>query len=152
MNRVALDTNVLVMVFREDGASGNALRAVLARRSAAGTRFAIPVFCIGEFWRVATDRRAMTPVPPVRALAWTDWLLSNGATLLTPGPGYWPILKTLLAAVLPVGTDVFDSQIAALCQEHGIAEIWTFDRAFVPHSQLRVVNPLALPEARPLLM
>ena len=86
MNRVALDTNVLVMVFREDGAAGNALRATLASRSAAGTSFAIPVFCIGEFWRVATDRRAMTPVPPIRALAWTDWLLSQGATLLTPGP------------------------------------------------------------------
>jgi predicted nucleic acid-binding protein len=152
MNRVALDTNVLVMVFREEGAPGSALRTVLANHSAAGTRFAIPVFCLGEFWRVATDRRARAPVPPVRALAWTDWLLSHGATLLTPGPAYWPILKTQLAATLPVGTDVFDSQIAALCQEHGIAEIWTFDRAFVPHSQLRAVNPLALPEARRLLM
>lgn len=152
MNRVALDTNVLIMVFREGGAPGDALRAVLARHSAAGTTFAVPVFCIGEFWRVATDRRAMTPVAPVRALAWIDWLLSDGATLLTPGPGYWPILKTLLAAVLPVGTDVFDSQIAALCQEHGIAEIWTFDRAFVPHSQMRVVNPLSLPEAQSPLM
>jgi len=152
MNRVALDTDVLVTVFREDGASGNALRAVLARRSAAGTRFAVPVFCIGEFWRVATDRRAMKPVPPVRALAWTDGLLSHGTTLLTPGPKYWPILKTLLATVLPLGTDVLDSQIAALCQEHEAEEIWTFDRAFVPHSQLRVVNPLALPEARHLLM
>jgi predicted nucleic acid-binding protein len=148
MNRVALDTNVLVMVFRDDGPAGDALRSLLARRSAAGTRFVIPVFCLGEFWRVATDRRANKPVPPLRALAWIDWLLSCGSALLTPGPEYWPTLKTQLAAVLPVGTDVFDSQIAALCREHGIEEIWTFDRAFVPHWQLRVVNPLGLPEAQ----
>jgi predicted nucleic acid-binding protein len=145
MNRVALDTNVLIMVFREDGPSGDALRTALAKCSAAGSRFAVPVFCLGEFWRVATDWRARRPVAPVRALAWSDWLLSRGSTLLTPGPGYWPILKTLLAVGLPVGTDVFDSQIAALCLEHGIEEIWTFDRAFVPHSHLRIVDPLDLP-------
>ncbi len=148
MTRVALDTNILVMVFREDGASGNALRAVLARYAAAGTRFTVPLFCVGEFWRVATDRRARKPVAPIRALAWTDSLLSHGATLLTPGPGYWPILKTLLADSQPVGTDVFDCQIAAICQEHGIEEIWTFDRAFVPYSRLRAIDPLDLPEAR----
>jgi predicted nucleic acid-binding protein len=56
-------------------------------------------------------------------------------------------LRILLAESLPVGTDVFDSQIAALCQEHGIEEIWTLDRAFAPQSHLRVVNPFALPTA-----
>ena len=147
MTWVALDTNVLVMVFREDGPPADALRALLATRSAAGTRFTVPVFCLGEFWRVATDRRARKPVSPIRALAWTDSLLSHGAALLTPGPGYWSTLRALLAVALPVGTDVFNSQIAALCQEHGIEEIWTFDRAFVPSSHLRTVNPLALPGA-----
>jgi predicted nucleic acid-binding protein len=148
MNRVALDTNILVMVFLEDGPSGDALRRMLASHSAAGTQFVIPVFCLGEFWRVATDRRARKPVPPLRALAWFDWLLSRRSILLTPGPEYWRTLRTLLAAELPVGSDVFDSQIAALCQEHGVEEIWTFDRAFVPHSQVRVVNPLSLPDTR----
>ncbi len=147
MNRVALDTNVLVMVFREEGPAGDALRTALARRAAAGTRYAVPVFCVGEFWRVATDRRARQAVAPMRALVWIDMLLTHGASLLTPGPTYWDALRTLLATALPIGTDVFDSQIAAVCQEHGIEEIWTFDRAFVPYSHLRVVNPLALPDA-----
>jgi len=74
-------------------------------------------------------------------------MLSRGAAPLTPGLGYWPTLRRLLAGALPVGTDVFDSQIAALCQEHGIEEIWTFDRAFVPQSHLRIINPLALAAA-----
>jgi predicted nucleic acid-binding protein len=147
MTRVALDTNVLIKVFRDEDPAGDALRALLAQRAAAGTRFAVPAFCVGEFWRVATDKRARKPVAPIRALAWIDWLLSQGATLLTPGPEYWPVLRSLLAESLPVGTDVFDSQIAALCQEHGIEEIWTFDRAFVPHSQLRVIDPLDVPDA-----
>ena len=131
------------MAFRNEGPAGDALRDQLARRSASGTRFVIPVFCVGEFWRVATDRRASKPVTPVRALAWTDWLLSRGSTLLTPGPEYWPALKALLAAALPVGTDVFDCQIAALCQEHGITEIWTFDRSFARLPAVAAVDPIA---------
>ncbi len=151
MNRVALDTNVLVMVCRNEGPEGDALRTVLARRAAAGTRYVVPVFCVGELWRVATDRRATAPIAPKRALAWIDTLLARGASLSTPGPAYWDSLRSLLATALPIGTDVFDSQIAAVCQEHGIEEIWTFDRAFFPYSHLRVVNPLALPEAKPAL-
>ena len=148
MSRIALDTNVLIKVFRDEDPAGDALRALLASRAAAGTRFAVPAFCVGEFWRVATDRRARKPVAPIRALAWTDGLLSRGATLLTPGPEYWPALRRLLAAALPVGTGVFDCQIAAVCQEHGITEIWTFDRAFTRHSTLKAVNPLTLTGAR----
>ena len=57
----------------------------------------------------------------MRALAWIDTLLARGASLLTPGPAYWDSLRSLLATALPIGTDVFDSQIAAVCQEHGIS-------------------------------
>ena len=147
MTWIALDTNVLVKAFRDEDAASNALRGLLARRAAAGTRFAVPLFCVGEFWRVATDKRGQRPVAPAFVLAWVDQLVTRGAEVLTPGPQYWPMLRTLLAESLPIGTDVFDCQIAALCQEHGLAEIWTFDRSFVPHSQLRIVNPLTLPDA-----
>ena len=144
---VALDTNVLVKVMREEDSAADALRALLARRAAQGTPFVVPVFCVGELWRLVTDRRAPVRIAPQRALAWIDRLVSDGATMLTPGPGYWPALKTLLAQGLPEGRGVFDCQIAAICQEHGIEEIWTFDRAFVPQSQLRAIDPLDLPDA-----
>jgi len=139
---IALDTNVLIKAFRDEDAAGDSLRALLASRAAAGTRFAVPLFCLGEFWRVATDKRARRPVAPARALTWIDQLLTRGATLLTPGPLYWATLKSLLREALPVGTDVFDCQIAALCQEHGIEHIWTFDRAFVRYAPVRAVDPL----------
>ena len=148
MTWIALDTNVLVKAFRDEDDASDTLRELLARRAAAGTAFAVPLFCVGEFWRVATDRRGQKPVAPALVLAWVDRLVTEGAAVLTPGSRYWPLLRSILATSLPVGTDVFDCQIAALCQEHGITEIWTFDRTFVPHSQARVVNPLALPDAR----
>ena len=148
MMPIALDTNVLVKVMRDEDAPADALRAVLAHRASEGTTFAIPIFCVGELWRIVTDRRATVRIAPQRALAWIDRLVSDGATLLTPGPGYWVALKRLLAHGLPEGLGVFDCQIAATCREHGIEEIWTFDRAFVPHSQLRVIDPLDLPDAR----
>lgn len=144
---IALDTNILVLAMRGEGAPADSLRALLARRAAQGATFAIPVFCVGELWRIVTDRRAMVRIAPERALAWIDRLVSEGATLLTPGPGYWAALKALLKQGLPDGLGVFDCQIAALCQEYGIEEIWTFDRAFVPHCQLRVVDPLDIPDA-----
>lgn len=145
---IALDTNILVKAMREEDAPADALRALIAHRAAQGTRFAVPVFCVGELWRIVTDRRAAVRIAPLRALAWIDRLLSDGATMLTPGPGYWPTLRALLAAGQPEGLGVFDCQIAAICQEHGIEEIWTFDRAFVPQSQLRAIDPLDLPGAR----
>ena len=145
---IALDTNILVTAMRGDDAPADALRALIAHRAAQGTTFAVPVFCVGELWRIVTDRRATVRVAPKRALAWIDRLVSDGTTLLTPGPGYWVAMKMLLARGLPEGLGVFDCQIAATCQEHGIEEIWTFDRAFVPHSQLRVIDPLDLSDAR----
>lgn len=144
MSPIALDTNVLVKAFRDEDAAGDALRALLAGRAAEGTEFVVPVFCVGELWRIVTDRRAPIHVTPARALAWIDRLLSDGATLLTPGPGYWGAFKALLIGARPEGRGVFDCQIAALCQEHGIREIWTFDRAFVRHANVTAVDPLML--------
>jgi predicted nucleic acid-binding protein len=144
---IALDTNILVKAMREEDAPADALRALIARRAAEGTRFAVPVFCVGELWRIVTDRRATIRIAPQRALAWIDRLVTEGVMLLTPGPGYWAALKKLLAHGQPEGLGVFDCQVAATCQEHGIEEIWTFDRAFVPHAQLRVIDPLDLSDA-----
>ena len=146
MTPIALDTNILVKVMREEDAPADALRALIAHRPHRERRSRFRSSVSANFWRIVTDRRAAVRIAPPRALAWIDRLLSGGATLLTPGPRYWTTLKTLLARGLPEGLGVFDCQIAAICQEHGIEEIWTFDRAFVPHSQLRIVDPLDLPD------
>jgi predicted nucleic acid-binding protein len=147
MSLIALDTNVLVKAFRDEDAAGDALRALLAHRASQGSSFAVPVFCVGEFWKIVTDRRAPIRVPPAKALAWVDHLVTEGASLIAPGSRYWQTLRSLLASQWPAGTGVFDCQIAALCSEHGIGEIWTFDRAFVKHPHLRAVDPLTLPDA-----
>ena len=147
MTPIALDTNILVKAMRGEDAPADALRAQLAHRASKGASYAVPVFCVGELWRIVTDHRAAVRIAPRRALAWIDRLLSSGARLLLPGPDYWTTLRALLDEGQPEGLGVFDCQIAAICQEHGIEEIWTFDRAFVQHSRLRVIDPLDLPDA-----
>lgn len=144
MNNIALDTSVLVRVALDETASGNALRAVLARRAVRGSRFFVPTYCVSEFWTIATDFRAPLRMAPSKALAWLDRLLTTGADLLAPGPDHWRWLHGVLAANLPVGISVSNCQIAALCQQFGIREIWTFDRAFSAIDGVDAIDPLSL--------
>jgi uncharacterized protein len=149
MNKVVLDTSVLVRVVLDEGADGDALRALLARRSVRGTLFAVPVFSVSEFWAIVTDARAPARIQPSMALVVLRRLLLEGASLLMPGPAFWPLLEGVLGSGLPIGPGVFGCQVAALCREHGIRELWTFDRAFEGIEGIDAVNPLALIAASP---
>jgi len=42
------------------------------------------------------------------------------------------------------GANIFDCQIAAVCIERQVTEIWTFDRRFVVDPRLKAVDPLAV--------
>jgi predicted nucleic acid-binding protein len=144
MNPVALDTSVLLAVVLDETPRGDALRAVFARRALRGTRFLVPVYCVSEFWALATDARAPVCLSPLRALAWLDRLLADGAELLVPGADYWRWLHEVLAANLPTGLSISNCQIAALCRQSGIREIWTFDRTFAAMDGLDAVDPFLL--------
>jgi predicted nucleic acid-binding protein len=53
-------------------------------------------------------------------------------------------LRTLRSLVDPAGTRggrVHDAQVAAICLDHGVKEIWTADRDF-SRCPLRTRNPL----------
>ena len=78
MTPIALDTNVLVKVMREEDA-GRPTRCARCWRTARqqGTTFAVPVFCVGEFWRIVTDRRAgQSESPPIARWRGSTGLLS----------------------------------------------------------------------------
>jgi predicted nucleic acid-binding protein len=136
---IALDTNILVFAARDGGPAGDAVRESLRQESAA---FVVPVFCVGEFWRVVTDRRAMQGLTPERALTFIREVVPSERALLRPGRRYWPILRRLLAERRPLGLGVFDLQIAAVCLERGCGDIWTFDEAFPQAGGLVASNPL----------
>ena len=67
---------------------------------------------------------------------------SPGLVLLVEMEGYWQQLCKMIKAGRIAGGQIHDARIAALCQLHGIEELWTADRDFSRFPDLRVRNPL----------
>jgi uncharacterized protein len=62
--------------------------------------------------------------------------------LLGETDGYWVVLQSLLERSKVTGPRVHDARIAALCQLHGVRELWTADRDFSAFPSLATRNPL----------
>ena len=67
---------------------------------------------------------------------------SPGLVLLVEMEGYRQQLCKMIIAERIAGGQIHDARIAALCQLHGIEELWTADRDFSRFPDLRVRNPL----------
>jgi uncharacterized protein len=141
---IAIDTNILVYAHREDSpwhAAAYQRIEVLAQRRAA---WAIPWPCIFEFLAIVTHPRIYDPPTPLLlALEQIDaWLESPSLLLLSEPEGFWPGLRSLVAAGKLMGPQIHDARIAALCLVHGIKELWTADRDFSRFPGLTKRNPL----------
>ena len=70
--------------------------------------------------------------------------LARGPTLvlLAESDTHWSTLRSLLVAGRIEGPRVHDARIAALCQQHGVRELWFADRDFNRFGGLTAVNPL----------
>lgn len=141
---IAVDTNVLVYAHRAD--STFHLEAEQAVRSLAESSqpWAIPWPCVHEFLAIVTHPRIYDPPTPIRrALEQVDaWLASPSLVLLCEGESYWAHIRELVLRGKVAGPRVHDARVAALCQYHGVAELWTVDRDFQRFSGLRVRNPV----------
>jgi len=106
--------------------------------------WAIPWPCLHEFFAIATHPRIYNPPTPAgQALDQIDaWLESPSLVLLAESGVHWVQLKALLKRAKTTGPAVHDARIAALCLQHGVAELWSADRDFNRFSDLKVVNPL----------
>lgn len=62
--------------------------------------------------------------------------------LLAETETHWPKLRALLTQARIGGPQIHDARIAALCQQHGVRELWSADRDFGRFPDMRVVNPL----------
>jgi hypothetical protein len=141
---IALDTHILVHAHRQASPwHPRASRAVreLAEDTAA---WAIPWPCIHEFLSVTTNPRIFPDPSPLQlSLAQIDaWLSSPSLQLLGESSIYWDELKATVTEGQIHGARVHDARIAALCQLHGVRELWTADRDFSRFPRLRVRNPL----------
>lgn len=140
---IAVDTHVLVYAHREDSpfhrAAFTAIRALAEGQAAWST----PWPCLHEFFSIVTHPRIYDPpTPQSHALDQIEaWLESPSLVLLAESQRHWQTLKTMIESGRIRGPRVHDARIAALCQQHGVRELWSADRDFTRFSGVTVSNP-----------
>ncbi len=141
---IAVDTNILVYAHRADSAWHAAAAARLRSLAEGNVAWAIPWPCIHEFFAVVTHARIYAPPTPIdKALDQIDaWMESPGIVLLSESESHWEKLREMLLAGRVGGPMVHDARIAALCKQHGVAQLWSADRDFSRFAGIRVNNPL----------
>jgi len=129
---IAVDTNVLVYAHREELPQHRRARARLVELAESPTRWAIPVFCLGEFLRVVTHPRLFAPPFAIdeACQALGRVLESPSLVVLMPGEHFWSLLARAASESDAGGNLVFDAQIVALCREAGVSTLLTEDRDF----------------------
>lgn len=129
---IAVDTNILVHAHREESPKHVAAHSRIVALSESPARWAIPVFCIGEFVRIVTHPRLFDPPYTANEAceALMRLLASPSVTVVAPGPDYATLLIEAIREANAIGNVVFDAQIVALCRENGISRLLTEDRDF----------------------
>lgn len=141
---IAVDTNILVYAHRRDSAWHEPAALHLRELAEGRAAWAIPWPCVHEFLAVATHPKMYSPPSTVtQAQEQVEaWLESPGLVLLSETADYWPVLRSLVQAGRVTGPRVHDARVAALCEVHGVRELWTADRDFSRFAGLATHNPL----------
>ena len=141
---IAIDTNILVYAHREDTEFHDRALRLLIDLAEHDVPWAIPWPCVHEFLAIVTHPRIYQPPTPLDLAikAMEVWIDAPSCRLLAEGPSYWQKLKAVLQTGKTPGPKVHDARIFALCQHHGVRELWTADRDFSRFSGIRTRNPL----------
>ncbi len=139
----AFDTNVLVYATVVSSPQHATALRVLTDSAESRRPWAIAWPSVYEFLRVVTHPRILHPPMPMEAAAGVIRTLcaSPSLVLLSETPRHAEVMTELLEASGATGNLVNDAHIAALCLEHGVAELVTADRDFSRFPQLKVHNP-----------
>ena len=139
---IAVDTNILVYAHRSESSRHDRACLWLRHLAEGATPWGVPVFCLGEFVRIATHRRVFDPPSTIaQAIDAIDSLLeSPSLRLLVPSAAHWSLLRAAIVEGETAGNLVFDAQIAAICREHGIERLLTEDRDFSRFTFINVVT------------
>jgi toxin-antitoxin system PIN domain toxin len=137
---IAVDTNVIIAAHRGEHSLHAKASARLREIVEQDAPWGLPVFCIGEFIRVVTHARVFAPPSSIddALLAVSGLLESPSARLLAPGGAYFECLCEVLKSGDARGNLVFDAQIVAVCREHGVDRVLTFDRDFLRFKEITV--------------
>jgi len=145
---IAVDTNVLVFAHREELPEHERALRWLRHLATGVVPWALPIFCVGEFFRVVTHSRVFAPPSTlVQAIdAMRGLRTSTSLRVLNPGAQFPRLFEEMLQQADARGNLVFDAQIAALCREHGVDRILTMDRDF---ARFTTPTPISIDEAPP---
>lgn len=141
---IAVDTNILVYAHRQDAdfhaPAVRSLRALAEGKAS----WAIPWPCLHEFFAVVTHPRIYDPPStPEQAVEQVDaWLESPTLRPLGEAVDHWQTLRTLVLDGRVRGPMIHDARVAAVCQAHGVRELWSADRDFGRFTDLVTRNPL----------
>ena len=140
---IAVDTNILVYAHREESSWHDAALTRITELADGRSLWAIPWPCIHEFLAIVTHPRIYAPPTPLNAaiVQIEAWFESPSLVLLAETEGYWPELRSALEQGRINGPQVHDARVAAICQDHGVRELWTADRDFGRFPMLNVRNP-----------
>jgi hypothetical protein len=129
---IAVDTNILVYAHREELPLHEAARQRLIELAQSPARWAIPVFCLGEWIRVITHPKLFdNPHTASEAAdALSRIMESPSLMILSPGERYGRLFGQAIEEADAIGNLVFDAQIVAVCREAGVRELLTEDRDF----------------------
>ena len=141
---IGVDSNLLVYAHREDSPWHTAAFERIVELAEGRPPWAIPWPCIHEFLAIVTHPRIYSPPTSLaKAIDQVDaWLESPSLVLISESEEYWPELRTILQTGRVCGPQVHDARVAALCQHHGVTELWSADRDFGRFPGLIVRNPL----------
>jgi uncharacterized protein len=141
---IGVDSNLLVYAHREDSPWHAPAFERMVHLAEGRAPWAIPWPCIHEFLAIVTHPRIYAPPTPLaKAIDQVEaWLESPSLVLLSESEDYWVMLRNILQTGRVCGPQVHDARIAALCQQHGVTELWSADRDFGRFPGLSVRNPL----------
>ncbi len=140
----AVDTNILVYAHREDSPWHTSAYQHLTNLAEGATPWAIPWPCLHEFLAIVTHPKIFKPPTPLLAACEQvdAWLEAPRVQLRSESNSYWPVVRKVILEGKIQGPMIHDARIAALCQHHGIQELWTADRDFSRFPTLNPRNPL----------
>jgi uncharacterized protein len=141
---IAVDTNILVYSHRSEALWHEAALACVKSLAEGLGRWAVPWPCVHEFVSITTNERIYSPVSPLNVVFEQihSWVESDSLVFLHEGPGHLELLAQLALRANLTGPMIHDARIAAICLQHGVAELWTADRDFSRFPALKTRNPL----------
>ncbi len=141
---IAVDTNLLIYSHRADSDWHEIAFLTLQQLAEGHQPWAIPWPCIHEFLAVVTHPKIYAPPTSITdaKIQIAAWLESPALVLLSETEQHWSILARVLTESQVTGPRIYDARIAALCLQHGVAELLSAERDFTRFPELKVRNPL----------